>query len=238
MKKLSLFVLLIVFNSNYLFSQKETYIGIGGLFASNDMYDFSDNGSLIKEVDYNYFRIEAPEIFIGRQISKQLYIELAYKAKSYYIGYKHNPEFDQLDSYLKFLKTYQFPFRLKYKQNICNKIIITPYLGFIFGINKSYKSYGESMRSGNNFTTSSKYLANYRKNFVLAHMGFDFEFILNNKHSVLLNFGYVKGFKDLVTQRIDYFTWGEPWNLAKIIGKGDYMSFGVSYKYSFNRNQL
>ena len=238
MKKYSLLVFLIVLNISKLYSQKETYIGIGGLFASCDLYTFSDDGSLIKDVDYGYYRIDGPELFIGRQISKQMFIELAYKKKIYYIGFENNSEFGRLASYSNALNTYQIPVRLKYRQKIMRDITLNPYIGFIFGINESYSVKREATGGDKNLTVNSKYLTNYRKTFVLAHMGFDLEFSLNNKHSILLNFGYAKGFNDLVIQRIDYSIEGEPWVLAKIVGMGDYMSCGVSYKYRFNNNQL
>ena len=237
MKKLLIFVYIIFLNSINLSAQKETYIGLKMNFAEAEFYSYEDKGPLIKNTIYHTINFKTPEFFIGRELITNLTGELGFRYKYYTIGF--HSAVDDIDRFDIRYFMFQIPFRLKYTYPLNNRFLLKPFIGFIYGIDDSHESDNQIISGSgtNDYFLTMLDQTGFEDNFFMAHLGIDMEFRIGKRHSLVFNIEYSKGYKKLVSRRLEYFTNNiEPKYKqfsSKIIGKGDYLAFGISYKYNF-----
>lgn len=236
MKKLLTF-LLIIFLSFNLSAQKETYLSIKSNIHITEFYSFEDKGPLIKNAIYQQFDLRPIELNVGRELFSNFILEIGIKLKNYKIGYHSNV--DDKHRFYTYLFTTQIPFRLKYKYSLNNRFSLRPYFGCIFGIDRGpddkYYLYPKTAVEKNYFLNRI-FETSFKENFFLVNIGMDTEFRIAKRHSLVLNIGFAKGFDKLVSERVEYATHDDiPFGdySSLIIGKGDYLAIGLSYKYNF-----
>lgn len=241
MKKI-LQVLLFIFTINIVNAQTNFYVGAGIIYQSFDPYTFIDNGSLIKGVNLFDLTLQEPdyELIFGTRVYKNFHLELNCKLKKYYIGYENSlSKFPVAATYSMIKKTIQIPIKAKYQLRINDKFSFFPNIGAVFchevnnnsDIEFLYNNYPE-------YNTVELLVSEGYKNFFLGLVGIDVEYYFLKKHSLILSFNYFKGSKDMISRSLNYYVTGDPKNYsAKIFGKGDYFSFGLSYRFHLMRNE-
>ena len=148
---------------------------------------------------------------------------------------------DDIDRFDVTYWMYQIPFRLKYTYSLNNRFLFKPFIGFIYGIDDSIDDglawVVSPFLDGKDYVLTLLDRDNFEDYFFMAHLGIDTEFRIGKHHSFVLNIEYSKGFKKLVSRALDYYynysDGRHEHYYSEIIGKGDFLAFGISYKYNF-----
>ena len=172
------------------------------------------------------------DLKIGMGIYKNFSFQLSAKFKKYSIGHYNTLSNTDIGVFRNILWTFQLPFEIKYKFELNDQFSIVPNLGLDYcRITNQYTNFS-SNEIGPEFSTTENFSANISNNFFLYKLGSDIEYKLLKSHSILFEFNYFYGAKELYSQKIDYNITGDPSHYsAEIISKGNYFSFGFGYRF-------
>jgi len=226
------FILLLILIGFYSKAQKQTAIGLK-VFLSKDLNKYTDEGNLILG-NFPGFNPVSYGFYIERQLVNDLFGEIGIADKTYWLGYKINPNIDKISPSPSSISSYQFQVLLKYKLNLYKFLLVKPNIGIVFCTNQDYTSKRSSKTGNPNYFTYEVIKSDFVKGFVLGHLGIDMELKLTKKLSFVINSGILKGIKTVAENNISYLLKDSIyWKTAKATNKGDYWYTGLSIKYNF-----
>lgn len=236
MKKIAIFIFIVVIFSHLGYSQNRTFIG-SEFAMTGDIYEIIDPCILITTTPLitGYWGVT-----LGHEFNNNFTVETGLIRKYYDEGFGYNIESLIIGTSSNAYNTWQIPFRLKSKINLLkNKLFLTTTVGYHFSINTEY-GYGGGSGGGElidgNDTINVFYTVNdsISKTFSLVEAGIGLEFAAFDGLIVSLSSSYFTGFKnvyqlDMKTENQNCIT-----HNAYGISKGSYwnIAFGIKYAIS------
>jgi len=226
---------ILLFVTTHVHGQYKTYFGLEGAIT-NDVSEIADYGNNFK----NAIQIQSFWGFNVRQdLPGKIFLETSLIRKNHNTGYGVDgfPGSFGAGSIRSFIAS----LRLGTKINIHReKIYLVPVIGYSFGFNRDYSSFGYSssgygsggVNIGNDsfsYTISERY--NLAKNFSLLQTGLGFEFGIFKKAILSVSANYFTGFQKISESDITYKINNSSPTTAKVYSKGEFWSLGIGFRY-------
>ena len=221
---------ILLFVTTHVHGQYKTYFGLEGAIT-NDVSEIADYGNNFK----NAIQIQSFWGFNVRQdLPGKIFLETSLIRKNHNTGYGVDgfPGSFGAGSIRSFIAS----LRLGTKINIHReKIYLVPVIGYSFGFNRDYSSFGSGsggVKIGNDsfsYTKSVRY--NLAKNFSLLQTGLGFEFGIFKKAILSVSANYFTGFQKISESDITYKINNSSPTTAKVYSKGEFWSLGIGFRY-------
>ncbi|HRQ30539.1 MAG TPA: hypothetical protein PLU49_10730 [Saprospiraceae bacterium] len=224
-----------IFLSFLNYAQNRFFVGVGMIQQTCDPYTYIDNGPLIKTSNRVFIAPQEPEFkfMLGISLYNKLAFELNFKLKDYFIGYQNNLVKNGVSSgYTGSLKTFQIPAKVKYEIDLGKNFFLSPQVGASLAI-ETIDYFDMTFRFVDvpEYKSTEVIVSRDNSVFLLGLVGLECEYRFFKRHKIGIGFEYFKGWRDLITRVISYQVTGDATNYsAKIFGKGDYFSFGLTYR--------
>ena len=214
-------------------AQSKTYLGIEG-GASNDRYDYIDNGVLLKKVPLvsGYFGLT-----VRQNLNENAFLEFGLLRKYYSegIGFKTSNGYGSGNA----INAWLIPLRLGSRINLAKqRVYLTPVIGYTLAINSDY-GHGDGGSAG--FEINKRDTVNYnvfsklnlRRTFPLLQTGLGVEFLIGRSALISFSANYFTGLHNVIEQDIQYMHNGSS-STAKGLSKGDMLSFNLGLRYQIS----
>ena len=210
--------------------QGKTYLGFEVSMA-NDLFTISDKGDYLKNVPlYN----GTWGFNLRQEVGKIFFVESGFLVKFYQqgFGFKTIPYYGSSSGDPSWL----IPARLGLNVNLLQeKVYLTPVVGYSFGINPLYRSYGLGYGTSKSSTTSIVYsyteTPNSSRYFSLFQVGLGIEFKLFRTLRLSTLANYYSGLNKVNQLNIAYTVNNSTAATGIATSKGQFWSIGVGLKY-------